>query len=275
MRLIKIAHEAPKSIFHQVQARTDYDYALVHLFEEDSEYFKLFQDAVLDGREVILDNSIFELGKAFDPERFVYWINKLKPAWYVVPDVLEDAVGTVASMDTWISVWKPKVTAPSKMIGVVQGSSYDEIAKCYQYMDKVAGVDKIAISFDYSYYQKSVPHPDKLMSWMLGRVKLISDLLKDGILNTSKPHHLLGCALPGEGIFYPWDQFEFIDSVDTSNPIVHGFKRIAYRGSLGLNFKSSEKLYTLINSDIDLDQWNVIKFNVREFKRLWGGNYGI
>ena len=47
----------------------------------------------------------------------------------------------------------------------------------------------VAISFDYSYYQKTVPHPNKYVSWMLGRVKLLGDLVKDGIIDTSKPHH--------------------------------------------------------------------------------------
>ena len=36
---MKIAHEAPLSIFDKVQAVTDYDYALVHLFEENEEYY--------------------------------------------------------------------------------------------------------------------------------------------------------------------------------------------------------------------------------------------
>jgi len=70
--MIKIAHESPKSIFKTVQDFTDYDYALVHLFEEDPEYFKLFEDAIKDDREVILDNSIFELGNAFNPAAFAY-----------------------------------------------------------------------------------------------------------------------------------------------------------------------------------------------------------
>ena len=48
--MIKIAHESPKSIFKTVQDFTDYDYALVHLFEEDPEYFKLFEDAIKDDR---------------------------------------------------------------------------------------------------------------------------------------------------------------------------------------------------------------------------------
>ena len=68
--MIKIAHEAPKSIFNEMQNFTDYDYALVHLLEEDEEYLKLFEEAILKGREVILDNSIFELEEAFEAEKF-------------------------------------------------------------------------------------------------------------------------------------------------------------------------------------------------------------
>ena len=110
---------------------------------------------------------------------------------------------------------------------------------------------------------------------MLGRVKLMSDLLRDGILNTQKPHHMLGCALPGEGIFYPSEYFDFIDSMDTSNPVVHGLERFPYKGSLGMQWKSNKKLCTLIDSDVDIDQWHVIRFNIENFKRFWRGNYGI
>ena len=51
--MLKLAHESPKSIFKRVQDYTDYDYALVHLFEEDEEYFNLFKEALENGREVI------------------------------------------------------------------------------------------------------------------------------------------------------------------------------------------------------------------------------
>ena len=57
--MIKIAHEAPLDIFDEVQRITDYDYALVHLLEENGRYRDTFERAVKQGREVILDNSIF------------------------------------------------------------------------------------------------------------------------------------------------------------------------------------------------------------------------
>ena len=99
--MIKIAHESPKSIFSDVQKYTDYDYALVHLFEEDKEYLNQFKEAVSKGREVILDNSIFELEEAFDADKFAHWINELRPTWYIVPDVLEDAKKTMSQMASW------------------------------------------------------------------------------------------------------------------------------------------------------------------------------
>lgn len=272
--MIRTAHEAPKDIFKAVQTVTDVDYALVHLFEEDPEYLQMFKKAVADGREVILDNSVFELETAFNPERFVYWINELKPTYYIVPDVLEDADGTISNMSEWLSIWKSKVFVDSKMIGVVQGKNYEDIKRCYQFMVEDAKVDKVAISFDYSYYQTSVPHPNKLISWALGRVKLLGDLKKDGVLREDIPHHLLGCGTPGEGIFYCSPEFDYIDSMDTSNPVVHGLQKTEYSGSLGLTSKSSVKLFELVNSEVSIEQWKFVLNNILVFRKLWNGNYG-
>ena len=235
----------------------------------------MFEEAVKDGREVILDNSVFELEKAFDPERFVDWINRLNPTYYIVPDVLEDYEGTRKNMEDWIENWLPKVQTNSKIIGVVQGDSFQDICKCYSYLDSLQEVSKIAISFDYSLYQKIYPHPNKLVSWALGRVKLLGDLSNAGILNKQKPHHLLGCAIPGEGIFYSSPEFDYIDSMDTSNPVVHGIKKIRYDGPLGLTTKETQKLCELIDSNVNSTKWSYILYNLREFRYRWNGRYGV
>jgi len=265
--MIKIAHESPKSIFSEVQKFTDYDYALVHLFEEDEEYLKQFKNAIANGREVILDNSIFELEEAFDAIKFNKWVNEIKPTWYIVPDALEDVDKTCDQMEDWNN--KGYGYEHSGKIGVVQGKTYDEIVDCYNYMNKVADVDMIAISFDYSYYTKSCPHPNKYVSWMLGRVKLLGDLRRDGVINVLKPHHLLGCGLPQEFAFYKNSDYDWIYSLDTSNPVVHGIKGISY-GSDGLWNKERQKLHELINSDIE--DTNLILSNIQKFKWFTNGN---
>lgn len=267
MSKIRIAHEAPKSIFQEVEKLTDYSYALVHLFEEDEGYLDFFKQSVKKGREVILDNSIFELEEAFDADRFSYWIEELRPTWYIVPDALEDAERTVHQMRDWNKKYANKV--PGKKVGVVQGKTYQEIVDCYTYMDQVAEVDMIAISFDYSYYTKSFPHPNKYVSWMLGRVKLLGDLMRDGVINTNKKHHLLGSSLYWEGEFYKHSDFNWIYSMDTSNPVVFGIKDREYGG---LTFdKPSEKLFTLLNKDLNDLQLRKVVNNIKDFRKAWNG----
>jgi hypothetical protein len=271
MKMIKIAHESPKTIFNKVQRYTDYDYALVHLFEEDQEYLEKFKKAVAKGREVILDNSIFELEKAFDAERFAYWIEELRPTWYIIPDALEDSEKTIKQMEDWNRVYS---NLPGKKIGVVQGKTWNQIVHCYMYMDRQADVDMIAISFDYSYYEEEVPHPNKYVSWMLGRIKLLSELEKKGVINVNKPHHLLGCGLPQEFSFYKHSNYDWIYSLDTSNPVVHGLKGIVYKDE-GLWDKESQKLFTMINADVDKKQWQDIIVNIQKFRWFTNGQQEV
>lgn len=265
--MIKIAHESPKVIFDKVQKYTDYDYALVHLFEEDEEYLNKFMRAARSGREVILDNSIFELEEAFDANKFAYWVTKLRPTWYIIPDALENAERTMQQAADW---YKNYSNVPGKKIGVVQGKDYREIKECYKAMDEIANVDMIAISFDYSYYEESVPHPNKYVSWMLGRVKLLGDLMRDKVINTKKPHHLLGCGLPQEFLYYKNSNYDWIYSLDTSNPVVHGIKGIKYSDE-GLWDKESQKLFEMINYDVSEKQLNQVINNIQKFRWFTNG----
>lgn len=273
--MIKIAHEAPKSYFESVQRETDYDYALVHLFEEDPQYLAMFRKAIANGREVILDNSIFELGEAFDQEKFMSWVQDIKPEWYIVPDALEDSKKTIDNMKKFIeSGWREKVNSHSKCIGVVQGKTREEIMECYRFMVEEAKVDKVAISFNLSYYEEIFPHPNKLVSWTMGRVMFIGDLIENcPHFRPDVPMHLLGCALPVEGRFYNSINHSFIDSVDTSNPVVHGMKGITYDSAFGLTTKDSTKLYTLMDAAMTFPSWSCVKNNISSFRKIWNDDY--
>lgn len=259
---MKIAHEAPLSLMEEVQSLTDYDYALVHLFETKTDYLKFFERALSKGRTVILDNSIFELGTSFDPVRFAYWIEQLRPTEYIIPDVLESGEGTIRQLHHWIENFKD---LPGKKIGVVQGRTYEDIKECY--LEVNSHCDKIAISFDYSLYEKLYPHNNKIISWALGRVLLINMLIRDRIINSSKPHHLLGCSTPEEFRFYRG--YDFIESVDTSNPVVHGLLGIKYPDS-GLLEKARIKLVDLLHANPDVEGYEIIKYNISKFKEIVG-----
>ena len=262
---MKIAHEAPLSIFDKVQKLTDYDYALVHLFEENEEYYNTFVKAKKDGREVLLDNSIFELGTAFDGDVYANWIVKLKPDWYIVPDVLDNASATIDSFDRFVSTY---AGLPGKVIAVAQGSTYDELVTCYTHHANNPLVDKIALSFNHPFFQTMQPPlGNKYYRMMKGRQKVIHDMLQDGVIDTSKPHHLLGCGLPQE--FTEYKDHKWIDSMDSSNPVIHGMKNIIY-SPYGLNDKESVKLFTLIDENV-VDKWNDIEYNIKMFRKFCNG----
>ena len=150
-----ISHEVPKCLFEKSLDFNDYDYALVHLFDKDPEYLEFYKNSVKNGRHVLLDNSIFELGEAYDNDSFAKWVEELKPTEYIVPDALEDINKTIDQMEQWNRNYGK---LPGKRIGVVQGKTPEEIADCYMYMDKHADCDKLDISFDYSVYESVVPH---------------------------------------------------------------------------------------------------------------------
>jgi hypothetical protein len=262
-----ISHETPISFLSKSHEYNDYDYALVHLFETQPEYYSFFKSCVLQGREVLLDNSIFELKEAFDHVKYAKYIDELKPTYFIVPDVLEDSRGT---MDSYLKFKSAYFNLPGLWIGAVQGKTYQDIVECYKFMSKNA--DYIAISFDYSWYQligisnSSDPNLARLERMCSGRQKLISMLQTDGIWNYEKPHHLLGASLARE--FSAYKHVTSIRSCDTSNPVVAGILGKRYIRGIGLYEKPSVMLADLINHDVTEEEEIDIWHNVYEFKRI-------
>lgn len=270
---MKIAHEAPLSIMPEVRCLTDYDYCLVHLLEDETvgqEYLDFFKKSLSMGRGVILDNSIFELGESFAPEKFLNWVNTLQPSEYIIPDVLEDFKGTKEKAEEWfnlIEIFGKEIPPSTVKIGVVQGKNLKEALDCYEYWSNNDLCNKIAISFDYSLYRELCPHLLKSYSFMYGRQAFIDILIKEGLINYNKPHHLLGVSLPQEVQYYKSCRYDFIESIDTSNPVVHGFLRQTYE-SYGLDHKETQPLYKIIDTEIDLGQFRDISLNIKRFKKF-------
>lgn len=272
-----ISHETPVSLLTHSWGYNDYDYALVHLLPTNQKYREFYFKSVEYGRKVLLDNSIFELGTAFDPDQFAHWVQKLTPFEYVIPDVLEDMKGTCDSLDNFLSKYN---NLPGKKIGVVQGKTYQELIDCYKFV--APKVDKVAISFDYSYYLKNwsttefyVPgfaintETNNWIKYCLGRVKLIHDLQCDGVLLTEKPLHLLGASVPWEFSLYSKNNlYSYIETVDTSNPIVAGILNKKYNPVYGLHEKWSVKLVDFIDSELDTQQLQNSLYNISIFRRL-------
>jgi hypothetical protein len=265
--MVKVSHECPLSLLETGRAWwNDYEYALVHLFEKHPEYFDFMKKSVDLGRHVLLDCSTFELEKSYDMDRYAYWIEKLNPTEYIIPDVLEDCQATIKQAVTWNL--KHGRSLPQKKIGVVQGKTYKEIVECYKYMSWAS--DKIAISFDYSFYNNIALGENKEEQWGNGRKELITKLVKDGIW-CNKPTHLLGTGTPQSFKFFQdsWDLLH-IETLDTSNPVQQGLLGHRYTED-GLKTKDKLKVADSFDIVYTEEQIEVANFNVKMFKRFCEG----
>jgi len=256
--MIKVSHECPKCLLEKSRSFNDYDYALVHLFDEDEDYLNFYKESLRQGRTVYLDNSAYELGGMFDHKRFAERVTELGSInsnnfYYIIPDVLRDKDGTINSFKEFKEMYPD---LPGKRMGVVQGNNYEELLECFEYMKKEA--DMVAIGFNYKWYLTIADGANDDEKYMTGRRMFLRMLDL-----TDTKIHLLGCYLPQEFKDY-WDIPEIV-SVDTSNPIVHGILGDKY-SEYGLTEKKNIKMVDMFNADITDDQLDVINHNIKVFR---------
>lgn len=214
--------------------------------------------------DILVSNSLFELGESFSADKFAYWVKQLKPTYYIIPDSWENTEQTIENCKNWMTNYS---NLSGKKIGVLQGKTYKDLVKCYQYYLDI-NIDMIAISFGYTYYQELTPHRNKCISGMLGRILFLNKMLKENIIDISKEHHLLGTWCPREFSFYKGNSYKWIKSLDTSSPIVHGLLHQKYDNNFGIPEKANLKLVELIDRAVDRETLACILYNVKKFKEF-------
>jgi hypothetical protein len=256
---MKVSHEVPLCLLEDSLDFNDYDYALVHLLDKDEDYANFFLQAKQQGRYIILDNSLHELGTAYHDSGLIHWVEKLLPNEFIVPDVWQDAVQSIVNARKWAQIELPKEVTK---VAVVQAESLTGAMLCYQtYKD--LGYKKIAFSYGADYYLEHSSHPNKNIAKSLGRIQVISKMYEVGAILKKDRVHLLGCQVPQE--FSLYKDMPFIETIDTSNPIMATLDGIKY-GRNGLTEKPkanmNDHFYT---TDIDYD---LLDWNLKTFKKL-------
>jgi len=263
MKKVKISHEVPFCLLSKSLEFNDYDYCLPHLLDQNEEYRTFFNNVKSIGRYVVMDNSLHELGEAYNTERLMHWIKEIKPDEFIVPDVWENYNESVRNAKTWSQIELPEGVTK---VAVVQAKTQHYAALCTQaYKD--LGYKKIAYSYGASYYNDVCPHPNKDLGKAIGRYMVINDLMKKGILSSTDRVHLLGTASPIE--FGLYKNMKCIESIDTSNPVMAGIEQKMYF-DLGLPYKPEANM----NNFQDIEEKDVnlefIEYNVRKFREING-----
>ena len=261
--MIKVSHELPINLLHKSFDWNDYEYCLPHLLDWSEDYLNHFLRAKQSGSYIIMDNSLHELGEAYAEDRLMHWIKVLEPNEFIVPDVWQNKTSTLVNAKRWSKIELPEGVTK---VAVIQADNYAEAVECYSILSTHHRYDKIAFSYGADWYAKEMfPHPNPLVGKMMGRILTISNMYKENIILKSNRIHLLGCALPQEFIYYK--DFPFIESIDTSNPIIHGLKGIKYK-HYGLLEKDTTKIDQLEEIKITPDVLYNINHNLTKFKQF-------
>ena len=259
---MKISHEVPRCLLTTSIEFNDYDYCLPHLLDKDEEYLQYFLDAKKKGRYIIMDNSLHELGEAYDHKRLLYWIQELIPNEFIVPDIWMEGHMTAAQAKYWIQFKYPKKT---KISAVIQGTDKNDAYLCASLLSNL-GYDKLCVSYGATWYNDFFPHTNEDMGKALGRVRFVQGLLKlDQFKNTK--FHLLGCSIPQEFSWY--DNHPQIESIDTSNPIMAALEGIRYKEN-GLNNKPKANMNDHFDININDIKYDDIIHNVNMFRKING-----
>jgi hypothetical protein len=259
--MIKISHEVPLCLLQDSKEFNDYHYCLPHLLDKFSEYKRFFLKCREDGDFIIMDNGLFE-GVTHTNKDLLEKINLINPNIFIVPDVWNNADLTLRNARQWMNNYKDSLPHLTNFMVVLQGETYYNIKLLYQHCVDL-GFTHFAFNHSSITYQNMFPNKNKLVSQMLGRINLISRLYEEKMIWDSHYIHLLGCSLPQEFMYY--DDYKFIQSVDTSNPIIKGAKDETYDPFNSLT-KPSEKIEEFMEMDLNKRK-NMIIYNVKIFRR--------
>ena len=258
-----ISHEIPRCLIDEHQDFiSDYQFVLLHKILEDKDYAEMVCEFAGCGEFTYLDNSCFELGESLDNDILYEWFQRLEPDFVVLPDVLGDRKRTLERSIEFANDYP--TTIPNGM-PVIQGATQDEMIDCYN--DFIEYSDKwpiIGIPFVYRWVDKD---PTLQAN---ERIKLLERMDIECIDRKFK-HHLLGTWQARE--FAHYRDYNWIHSIDTSNPVMAALDGTAYAGIHGLTQKPTstfDSIYDMKEEDINLD---LLYYNVDSFRQIVTGKF--
>lgn len=264
--MIKVSHELPLQLLDKSKEWNDYEFCLPTYWFKSDKYKNHFNQAKLDKRFIIADNGLFE-GDSFTEEQLIEFVYEVQPDIFVIPDVWNDAILSLRNAKRWMGM-KESLPKDTKLMAVIQCTDYGIGSLLYsQYID--LGVEAIAFNHSSTAYQDFFPHENLSVSKMMGRIYFINQLKKNNIIQKHVHHHLLGCAIPDEFKYYG-KGYEFINTLDTSNPVVWGCKKVDYNELITSIEKPKEKIEEFFDKDLDYKQVELIFNNIKTFKSYLG-----
>ncbi len=262
---MKISHETPLQLLNESLSFNDYQYILPTFYNRHKKY----KDFMLNYRKqknsfIILDNGLFEGDNLTNAELLVL-IYEIKPNIFIVPDEWNDKNKTLVNAKSWFLNFKSKLPKETQLMAVLQGNTIGELIECYQTLIDI-GYKHIAFNHSSEAYFDQFPNKSKLLAQSEGRKYLIDTLIKNKVINNKYYHHLLGASTWYEFGLYNEDKYKFIESCDTSAPIINGALKVLFDDKP--YEKPKQKLEVFMEMSFNNEQIQYIKENIEIFREL-------
>ena len=269
--MIKISHEFPKNYYLEgfTEDLVDYQYCLAHRFLSDAAYRNYFYKYKDLGGEVYLDNSLYELGEAFDRSMYMKIICTLKPDYYFLPDVFNQTTSNIESQLSFFKNVGPVSYIDSKPVAVCHGMTPKDIISSFRILNSaLPDYAMIAIPFgshawlneedDPKYLRKSKCENDS------ARMAANRGIFLNRYYKTLKKRniHLLGCKGLREIPFINClESADFIRSIDTSLPVASALED----NEIKMDYKP--KFLIDKNFDMPVKNADLVRKNVEDFRK--------
>ena len=238
--MINVGNIVPIDYLEMVKGRP-FHLILAHMVKQSVPYREFYKEEAKNGATIILDNSSFELGDEWaTPTELVDIYKSLKSdnIFLMSPEVAFDGLASARAVYNFKELLSSLNLSP-KLFGTVHGRSFDEVRKCYLTVNEL--VDYIGFSYRIWCDDLNVRYSVPVVERGLMRTMLLNKLEEKGVINTQKPHHLLGisdpCELYGQSI-HPW-----VKSADSSTAYIHAKNNIWFTSyGLGTHDRVTEKI---------------------------------
>jgi len=236
---MRLALECRPDLLELVQPFADFDFILAHEVLGNPEYLEFYKEST---KEKIVDNSVNELGEPSTLEELGEAFSEVSADYVVSPDWIGDSLRTRNAYLESI-----KVFGKDKVIGVVQGETYEEAINCLR---TYGGI--VAVPYDICSKKSDPP-------WAMGlrRALVVCNIPLDFQI------HLLGFTSLDEFIYY--ENRPNVWSIDTGIPILLGLESKDILDPLSSKEKPTYNL--MENKKVTQENWTAICRNIALLRR--------
>lgn len=133
---MEICHVVPANHL-ELSELGDFDFCLAHIALRNETYKRFFMQRVKEGRDVYMDNGVWELGHPLDADTMIELAVEIQPTYVYAPDYMNDAAKTVQSAIKFGEQAYKHPDFRAHIVCVSQGRTLDEWYNCVR---KLAGL---------------------------------------------------------------------------------------------------------------------------------------